>query len=168
MKIDFIVISVILVTLVILPFILIPLLQYRENKKLQKQFSDESARLNLNPDLKGNWNQNIIGIDSAQLKMLFLQKISDRIKAEVIDLNQMRSVRVITQDYKPAVGGKYDIILKRVDLEFTHLYKEEKQFLNLFDLDLTFTQDLEVRNAENWSREIQKLLSSRPVLRKSA
>lgn len=168
MKIDIMIVSVILVLLVILPFFLLPLIQMRGNKKLQKKFLEEALKLNLNIDLKESWNLNVIGIDSVQKKLLLVQQQRDLYVSECIDLSSMQSSRVIIATSQVKRNRKPEEVLQRTDIEFSPNYGEEKKLLNLFNHDLNFVQDLEVKHAEKWNSLVQKYLSSRPYLKRTA
>lgn len=168
MNIELIVISVILVALVFLPFILIPLVQNRGNNNLKKKFKDEADRLGLNIDIKELWNCNFIGIDSAQKKLLFVQKIDEAYVLENIDLSTVSQSRVIVAEIEKKVDKKEITELQRVDLEFTISATQQKKLINLYDSDINFIQDLEVKHAENWNNQISQFINSRPVLKKTA
>lgn len=167
MNIELIIISVLLVSLVFLPFILIPLVQNRGSKNLKNKFRDEALRLGLNTDLKENWNCNFIGIDSAQKKLLFVQKIDEAYISEFVDLSNVSQSRVVVTEIHKRSGKKEETELQRVDLEFT-FYGQEKKLVNLYDSDTNFTQDLEVKHAEKWNGHISSFINSRPLLKKTA
>lgn len=63
MKIDFIMISGILLIISFLPLILLPFLGMINHKKLTKTFREESLKLGLNISFKPQWNTSIAGID---------------------------------------------------------------------------------------------------------
>ncbi len=167
MKIDFIVTSLILVMLVFLPFILLPLIQNRDKKKLQKKSVDESSKYGLNLDLKESWSMNFIGIDSAQRKLLWIQKLETEILTEFIDLSKVRSSKLIISEIDKKINGKPEKVLERIDLEFL-FFDEEKKVVNFFDYDLFFNQNMEILHAEKWNGLIQKQLIQQKYLKKSA
>ena len=168
MKIDIMIVSVILVLLVVLPFFLLPLIQMRGNKKLQKKFLEEALKQNLNIDLKEIWNLNMIGVDTVQKKLLFVQQQKDGFVSECIDLSRMQSSQVIITTSQIKRNRKPEEVLQRTDIEFSPNYGEEKKLLNLFNQDLNFVQDLEVKHAEKWNSLVQKYFSSRPFLKRTA
>lgn len=168
MKIDLIVISAILVILVILPFVLIPYLQNGGNKKLQKKFREQATWFNLNPDITQQWNLNLAGIDSVQKKFLLVQSLDHGFVVEFVDLQKIKSSRVVITYLPMLVNGKKEEVLQRIDLEFSHQFIEEKQIVNVYDYDLNYTQDLEVKNANNLQETIQKFLINQPVLKRTA
>lgn len=168
MKIDLIVISVILVTLVFLPFILFPYLQNSGNKKLNRKFREEAAKLNLNIDLKEKWNLNYIGIDSVQKKLLLVQRTDEQFQVEIVDLTKVKDSKVNITHFQGENHGKIETKLQRVDLEFTFHYTSEKQLVNLYDYDLNDNQDLEVKHAEIWNSNIKNHISSQRILKKTA
>ncbi len=168
MKIDFIVISVLLVTLVILPFVLLPLIQNGGSKKLQKKFREEASRLNLNIDIKESWNQNIFGIDSVQRKMIFVNSSEEIVQIHTIDLNRVKQSSVAVTTTPANKGGKKEEHLQRIDLEFLLSSPEEKKILSLYHYDINFTQDLELKNAEKCNSQIQNILITQPYFKRTA
>lgn len=168
MKIDLIVISAILVILVILPFVLIPYLQNGGNKELQKKFREQATWFNINPDITQQWNLNLAGIDSVQKNFLLVQLLDTGFVVEHVDLQKVKKSQVILTYNPMVVNGKKEEVLKRIDLEFSHLYQEEKQLVNLYDYDLNYVQDLEVKHANQLQETIQKFLVSQPVLKNTA
>lgn len=167
MKIDFIVTSLILVMLVFLPFILLPLIQNSDRKKLQKKSEEESSKHGLNLDQKESWSMNFIGIDSAQKRMLWIQKLENELITDLVDLSEVRSTKLNITETEKKKDGKIEKILERIDLEFL-LLNDEKKIISFFDNDLIFNQDLEVKHAEKWNGLIQKCLIQQKVLKKSA
>lgn len=163
MKIDLIIISVVLVLLVFLPFYLFPLLQNSGNKKIQKMFRKESENYGITPDLKERWNANLIGIDTVQRKLLFIQNSDEKFLTEFVDLREVNQTKVVVTTLPMKKDGKTENVLQRVDLEFSLLHKDEKKLVNLYDYDLCYTQDLEIKHAEKWNDHIQKYISSIPL-----
>lgn len=168
MKIDLIVISALLVILVILPFVLIPYLQNGGNKKLHKKFREQATWFNLNPDITQQWNLNLAGIDSVQKKFLLVQNLDHGFVVDFVDLQKIKSSKVVITYLPMLVNGKKEEVLQRIDLEFSHRFNEEKQLVNVYDYDLNYTQDLEVKNANSLQETIQKFLVSQPVLKRTA
>lgn len=168
MKIDLIVISVILVTLVFLPFILFPYLQNSGNKKLNRKFREEAAKFNLNIDLQEKWNLNYIGIDSVQKKLLLVQRVDEQFKTEFVDLTKVKDSKVNVTHFQGENHGKIETKLQRVELEFSFHYTPGKQFVNLYDYDLNDNQDLEVKHAETWNKNIRNYISSQRILKNTA
>lgn len=167
MKIDLVILSLLLVFLVFLPFILIPLIQNRGSKNLQKKFNGEASRLNLKTDIIETWNQNFIGFDSAQKKLLFVQKLEEDFIVEFIDLDGIKQSDLKLQHSQP-VGQKKEEQLQKVILELTVQHTEEKKTIVLYDYDLNYNQDLEVKNAQKVNDHISNFIKSRPVLKRTA
>lgn len=167
MNIDLVILSLLLVFLVFLPFILIPLIQNRGSKNLQKKFHAEASMLNLKTDIIETWNQNIIGIDSAQKKLLFVQKLEEEFIIEHIDLDRLKQSELKLQ-YSQPVGHKKEEQLQKVILIITVQHTEEKKSIVLYDYDLNYTQDLEVMNAQKVNNHINKFINNRPVLKRTA
>lgn len=167
MKIDFIVISLTLVMLVFLPFVLLPLIQNSDKKKIKKRFEEEASRHGLNLDLKESWSMNFIGIDSAQNKLLWIQKLETEFVCQLIDLSKVKSTKLFVSEIDKKINGKSEKVLEKIDLQF-QFYNEEMKTVNFFDYDLFFNQDLEVVHAEKWNGLVQKQLIQPKYFKKSA
>lgn len=153
--------------LVFLPFVLLPLIQNSDKKKLQKKSAEESSKYGLNLDLKENWSMNFIGIDSTQKKLLWIQKLENDFITVCIDLSRVRSTKLIISEIDKKINGKPEKVLERIDLEFL-FFDEEKKMLNFFDYNVFYNQDMEVAHAKKWNELIQKQLIQPKYLKKSA
>lgn len=168
MKIDFIIISGILVILTFLPFILFPILSSKEEKNLRKKFKEEALRLVLNISFQFNWNTNIAGIDILKREFLFVQKPDMDFVIQHVNLNKVSQIKLVSHNADFRLKEKLIQTLSRVDLEFSENNTSGSVTINLFDSDSNYTQDLEIKNAEKLVTELQKYLNARPVLKRTA
>ncbi len=168
MNIELMLVSAILVVLIFIPFVLLPLLRNSDRKKLEKKFREEEKNYNINTQLKENWNQNYIGLDLTEKKLLFIQKSEEEFVVELIDLKLVNSCTSNIEELTIQKEGKTESLLRRVNLEFSFRNSGLKKSINLFDYDLHFTQDLEVKHAGNWAALINQQLSSQSVLKRTA
>lgn len=167
MKTELIIISVAMVLLVFLPFYLLPILQLRGNKKSSQLFKKEVAKYKLNLDIKESWNLNTIGIDSAAQKLLVFQA-QEEVKMHYYDLKEVKHSELMVFTIPVVKNGKAENVLQRIDIEFTFYTKNEKEVLSLYDYDLNTYQDFEVKNAEKLHKNIQQLILSHPVIKRTA
>ena len=156
-----------MVLLVFLPFYLLPLMQLRGNKKMSNMFKNESNRHNLKLDIKESWNLNLIGIDTVAQKLLVLQNYEE-VKITHFNLKEVKSSELLVSSIPVIKNGKTENMLQRVDIEFSFYTKEEKEVLSLYDYDLNTYQDFEVKNAEKLHKNIQQLILSHPVIKRTA
>lgn len=168
MNIELILVSAILVVLIFIPFVLLPLLRNSDLKKLEKKFREEEKNHNINIQLKEHWNQNYIGLDLSEKKLLFIQKSEEEFIVEFIDLKLVNSCASSIEELTVQRDGKTESLLRRVNLEFSFRNTGLKKSINLFDYDLHFTQDLEVKHASKWAELISQQLSSQSVLKQTA
>ncbi len=168
MKIDFIIVSSILVITCFLPFILFPLLVNTKKKNLRRKFKEEALRLSFNITFKLIWNSNIAGIDILKKQFLFVQEPESEYFIHHIDLNKIGQVKLLSHYEKYSLHNKLVQTLARVDLEFCDNNTGEPLTLNLFNYDLNYTEDFEIKNAENLVSELQKYLNTRPILKHTA
>ena len=168
MKIDFIIISGILVIISFLPFILMPILGMKNQKNLTRTFREESLKLGLNSSFKLQWNTNIAGIDIMNKHFLLIQRLDNDLKIKHIDLNQVNDVKLVTKTCEFKVKEKFRQTLSQVDLAFYQPNSEVPVTVNLFDYDLNYTEDLEIKNSQKLLVELQKYVTSVPVLKHTA
>lgn len=168
MNLDLILVSAIMVVLIFLPFVLLPLLRNGDKQKITKKFREEEKKLNLNIQLKENWSQNFIGMDLTEKKLLFVQKSEENFIVEVIDLKLIKSCSPLIEELEVQKDGKSQSLLRRVSLDFSFKNSVLKKSITLFDYDLHFSQDLEVKHAMKWADLINQQLTIPSVLKRTA
>lgn len=168
MDIKLILVSAILVVLVILPFVLLPFIQKNDAKKLGQKFRKEEKNHNLNIGLNEEWNQNAIGIDPDQQKLLFVQKTEDGFMVECVDLKLVLTCIPIIDEITVVKNGKKETHLKSIHFALTFRKNDEKKTIVLFDYDLHVSQDLEIKHAQKWAALIKQHLSNQPVYSRTA
>ena len=168
MKIDFIIISGILVIISFLPFILLPILGAKDQKNLFKSFKETSLKLGINITYQLKWNSNIAGIDILNRQFLFIQRPENDLITHHVNLNQVKEVKITIKTCEFKLQEKVMQSLSRVDLEFYNHNSKEPVVVNVFDNDLNYTEDLEIKNAQTLLVELQKYISAKPILRHTA
>ncbi|MFO8148101.1 MAG: hypothetical protein R6U03_11990 [Gillisia sp.] len=168
MKLDFILVTAILVVLIFLPFVLLPLLRNGDRKKLTKKFREEEKNHNLNTQVKENWSQNYIGLDLSEKKLLFVQKSEENFIVEIINLKLVAACMPIIEEPEVQKEGKTGRLLRRVILEFSFKNSRFKKSITLFDYDIHFSQDLEKNHAGKWADLINQQLSMQSALKRTA
>lgn len=167
MKIDIIFVHFAVVAAVAIPYIIFVLIAARERKKLTSKFKKEAARYKLKINEIDKWSSNLIGIDSAQKKVLLVQRRGEIFLVHLIDLNSVKGSLLCHEEKTLKINKKNETILQRIDLELS-LCNGEKQLVNLYDSELTYSPDYEMKNAENWNRIIINALSPRQIIQAAA
>lgn len=168
MKIDMNIISVMLIIISIFPYFLLPYLQYRLDKRLKVKFQQEIKNHRLNLDMEDSWNLNIIGADFKQNRLLFVQRTDETFCVEIMDLSKVRDCTIRPEFFKYISRNKEENILQRVNLEFSLKYEDKKIVWNLYDCDVNYSQDLEMKHAEKWCSIIREQLTAKPILKHTA
>ncbi len=168
MKLEFMLVTAILVVLIFLPFVLLPLLRNSDRKKLTNKFREEEKNHNLNTRLKETWSQNYIGLDLTEKKLLFVQKSEEDFVVEFIDLKMVAACAPIIEVIDVQKEGKTEHLLRRVNLEFSFKNSGLKKSINLYDYDIHFSQDLEESHGRKWATLIIQQLSNQSVLKRTA
>lgn len=168
MKIDFIIVSGILVIICFLPFILSRFFGNKKKKNLGRKFKDEALKMRTNITFKLTWNTNIAGIDVLKKQFLFVQQPENEIIVHHIDLNRMSQVKLSAHYAKYSLHNKLVQTLSRVDLEFYESNTSSISMVNLYNYELNYTEDFEIKNAENLVSELNKYLNAMPILKHTA
>ena len=168
MKIDFIVISSVLVFISFLPFILLPILGAKDKKNLFKSFKETSLKLGINSSYILQWNANIASIDILKKQFLFVQRPENEIITHHVNLTQVKEVKMTINTAEYKLQKKVMQSLSRVDLEFFNHNSKKPVIVNVFDNNLNYTEDLEIKNAQKLLVELQKYINAQPLLRHTA
>ena len=167
MKIDIIFVHFAVVAAVAIPYILFILAAAIPRKHLKTKFNEEAKILDLKFDRIDRWNSNIIGIDITRQKVLFIQRKREEISVHLIDLKTIKSSLLTHQTATIKINKKNEEILQKVDLELS-MYNGDKRIISFFDCDITYYQDYEMKNAEEWSKIINEFISLRPLIHSAA
>lgn len=168
MKIDFVVVLAILVIMSFLPFIILPLLISTKKISLHKKFKDEALRLRLNMSYELTWNSNIAGIDILKKQFLFFQERESDLVIPHVNFNKISEIELITNYAECYVQKKRVQTLSGIDLEFFENNISRPVTVNLFNYDLNYTEDFEIKNAEKLVKELQNYSNAQPVLKLTA
>lgn len=168
MKIDFIIISGIMVIISFLPFILFPILRSKEERKLKNKFKNTASALGFNLSYEISWNNNLAGIDILKRQFLLVQNINNEFSIQQVNLNKIQYIKLLIVNREVVQDKKRFESLSRVDLEFYENHLGEPVVLNLFNYELNYTQDLEIKNAQKLVSELQKYVVTQPILKHTA
>ncbi len=168
MKLDFIIVSGILVIICFLPFILCHLFVNTKKKNLKRKFKEEALKLSYNITFEHIWNTNIAGIDVLKKQFLFVQQPENEFIISHIDLNKIGQIRLLPHYTKYSLHNKLVSTLSRLDLEIYENYTSGIVTVNLYNYDLNYTEDFEIKNAENLVLELKKYLHAMPILKHTA
>lgn len=161
-------VNIAVVSLVFVPYLLFIIIGQKEARKLSSKFKEEVKKNNLQINERENWNQNILGLDVSKQKLLFVQKRNEEFCIELIDLNSVKLSRLAVESKEIVVNEKKENLLQTITLEFLGYNLQEKQEVCLYDFELNFSQDFEMRRAEKWNKLINSCLSLKPVFQKVA
>jgi hypothetical protein len=168
MKIDFIIISCILVIICFLPFILFPYFGRKEEQSIKRKFREEALKLGLNIGFELHWNTNRTGIDVQKKQLLLVQKPDMDFEIKKVDLNKVSNIKMKTHFINVKQQGKQVEILSRIELEFHINNYLAPVVVTVFDHDRNYNQDFEIGNTQKLVAELQKYLSAQPVLKHTA
>ncbi len=168
MKIDFIIVSGILVIISFFPFIIFPLLISKEGKKLRNRFKTEASRLGLNISYERIWNNNRAGIDILKRQFILVQNVENKFQIQHVDLDRVYQIKMAIENREVLQKDKRIETLSKIHLEFYENNSAELKTVNLFDNELNYMQDFEVKNAQILVTELQKYLIGYGKLNRTA
>lgn len=168
MKSEIITIALIMISCVILPIFLLPVINYLERKRLLSIFTAEAIKNNLNLEQKEFWNLSMLGIDPVQKKLLFVQKRNDSFSIDLIDLLDVKEIKLMPVSIRSRKYRKNGSLLKRIDLQLTFLSSKGVKFLNFYDSRLNQYKEMEFSHAEKWNGLIQKYVPTQTFLQRIA
>lgn len=161
-------VNIAVVSLVFIPYFLLIMIRKKESRKIEKRYKQEVKNLNLEPDHKDRWNQNLIGIDSKEWKLIFVQRRQKEIFVQVIDLLSIKKCEISQRAKLIFANGVNGSVLENIDLELTPHYGGDKILVNIFSSENTFDQKHELVHAENWKKIIESSLSASANYKKVA
>lgn len=156
MKISMSVIIIFTTLFCILPFAWFMLLGKYNTKKIENKFKDAIKRVNLNFNIKEQWNNKLIGIDTSKNMLIFMKLIDQEVSVIQIDLNQIKSCHINKQTKEVKKEKKTETELQSLDLELSFLLKSEITTLNLYDINDQLSEYFEMNRAEKWQRLIEQ------------
>lgn len=168
MNIEMLAVNIAVISLIFVPYFILIYIGQLEYNKINKVFEEEANRRGLSIDTKDRWNLNAIGIDHKQQKLLFVQRRNEEFFVEVINLHSVRQCQISAHHHNSKINGVDELVLQKLDLELLALNSNDISIICLFNSELTFDQDYEMKHAENWNRIINSSLSLNPTIRKVA
>lgn len=155
MKTEIITIILVMFSCVLLPFTLLIINNFLDEKMLKKKSATEAKRLKINSIFKEKWKHTILGIDPLQKKLLFVQKRNNCFCIEYIDLEHVKEIRLNEVSFQSRKYKNKEALLQRIDLELVLDSNERSRILNLFDSILDTYTVMEVSHARQWNSLIQ-------------
>lgn len=147
-------ITLLIILLCVLPFAWFMLIGKNRASKNKKAIRDLIKNDHLKMDNEEFWNQNFIGIDTVQNKLVFVTLKNEGSLIININLNDVKSCQInkISNDIKR--DNKMESELQKMTLEVTFISKKPNESLVFYDLDDNLSEDFEMRRAEKWQQLI--------------
>lgn len=154
-------ITVLIILLCVLPFAWFMLIGKNRASKSKKVIRDLIKNDHLKMDNEEFWNQNFIGIDTAQNKLVFITLENEGNLIINIDLNDLKSCQInkISNDVKR--DNKVESELQKLMLEVTFISKKPNVSLVFYDIEDNSSEDFEMRRAEKWQQLIASHIKKR-------
>ena len=117
-------------------------------KKLSNFFKAQAAKQGLSFNLKEQWSNRIIGIDTSKNVLFYTQFIQGELKHQQLDLNAVARVHILEDLQSKRIEGKLSSTLEN----------EASIILNFYDSLLDASQNFEMKRANSWKTTIEDLL----------
>lgn len=167
MDIQSILVNLAVVSFILVPYFLLIHIGHNQHREVGKKFRHEAKKHGLNINEYDRWNNNALGMDFKQKKLLLVVRKDENIAVEIVPLNNIQSSTVKPFMHKAKGNDKSTEVLDKVYLELTPYDNSEKIMVCLFDAGYTFEQDFEIKHAEKWSKLINSLALA-PVVKEKA
>lgn len=160
MKLDILIVDFLVVAAVVIPYFLFIFSARKEGARLRQQFREEAQYLAFHPEEQDQWNNNIIGLNKEKEQLLFLQRRKAGIVTEFIDLKQVQACSILEQKKSLRENKRQQEVLEKLDLQLL-LNDGSHRTVTLYDCEETYSQDYELKHAEQWTRIINELVKNR-------
>ena len=168
MKTEMLLLDLAMVGFVFIPYVVLIMVGRRNAKMIKKSFLKEARTRGLNFDEIDSWNQNMIGIDKTQRKLLFVQKQPGTISIQVADLKEAREIQLLLERAPGKVNGKVSDVLHKTSLQICQTSGKVIDQIRLYDVNLIYSQEYELKHAEKWHGLIKNLLHLKPQAQTAA
>jgi hypothetical protein len=167
MNLTLIIVCVILIGSVFVPYYFFILAGKSETNTIKSKFKASIEKNNLKVSQSETWANNYIAIDTDQKKLFFLKIHETESKEQLIDMNKIKETKIVI--IKKSIKTKYGLrdVLDKLDLEI-FLINGERIFLNFYDSNQIYTEDFELKRAENWKSIIFELTKTLNLGKKAA
>jgi hypothetical protein len=151
-----------LIALIVVPVYIHHLFKTQKERKFLEHFKNLAEREKLEISQSEMWKDKyLIGLDNKANKILYINKLKEKIQEYIIDLQRVEHCRIanISRSVKTADGSRN--VTDRLELVFTYRAPEvPKTVLEFYDSEVFLTSDEEHPLIENWSRIINARLNT--------
>lgn len=162
------IVNIAVLSLVIVPCAIILYIGHKQYNKVGKRFQQETKLHGLHIDEYDRWNQNAMGMDYKQQKILLVSNRNGQMYVGVIPLNNIKESVLTPCTHSVKTANKVTTVLDKIFLELTPFDGTDKIIINLFDSEYTFEQDYEMKHAEEWNKLINNAVVKPQVKQKAA
>ncbi len=161
MNLNLTIIGLFSLALIIVPFIFFQLKQTNRNQKLSSDFMIMAEKQKLAITLCDFWSPNYaIGIDTQNLKLLYIKKHEGADQQTIIDLTKVN--RCSENKLSTEIGGSK--VIDRIELVFTHHDKKyPAKALEFYNREENLMLDNELQICERWNTVINSSLKEATV-----
>jgi hypothetical protein len=151
-----------LMTLIVLPVYIHHLYKKQKERKFLMHFKKLAEREKLEISQNEMWKDKyLIGLDEKANKILYLNKIKEKIQEYIIDLHSVDNCRIASLNRNVKTPDGTRNVTDRLELVFTYSSPEAPQTsLEFYDSEIFMISDVEHSLIENWSRIINSRLKN--------
>lgn len=154
-----IILVVISLLVLIVPFAFAYFNRRRKDSKtksaLMKYVNEYNSRLD-----ESNILSNLaIGLDREQARLFFIKNNYNQITAKIVNLNDIKSVRLINDRKAMNAGKSSTLIVEKIAISLSNKSADTKDIiLELYDKDVNLSLNGEVQVAEKWVGILEKAI----------
>tara|TARA_R110000782_G_scaffold74245_3_gene148404 strand:- start:445 stop:948 length:504 start_codon:yes stop_codon:yes gene_type:complete len=162
-----IIMSLILVCSVFISFFLFNSVGISERKQIESKIKQIIAEKKLSISKSENWGETYIGLDTNQMKFIFLKIKKSENLEYLLELNALKGCRIMENRKSIKTNERIETLLNRLDLEI-QLKNGENIILNFYDSMEDRKEDFELKRIENWKSIFQEQIKTLPHVEKVA
>jgi hypothetical protein len=151
-----------LMALIVVPVYIHHLYKKQKERKFLMHFKNLAEREKLEITQNKMWKDKyLIGLDDKANKIIYLNKIKEKIQEYIIDLHSVDNCRIASQNRNVKTADGTRNVTDRLELVFTYRAPDAPQtVLEFYDSEVFLTSDEEHPLIENWLRIINSRLKN--------
>ena len=147
------------VLVVVIPFAFVNIKNQRKNNKTKSVLLKYANAYNSKIDESETLNNIAIGIDYNQNRLFFVQHYKTHELEQIIDLNDIKSVRLVNEKRAVKVGKSSTLVVEKIEIVLTNNNPKNQDYvLKLYDENINLILSGEVQLANKWVAILEGVL----------
>ena len=152
-----IILIIISLLVLLLPFVFAYFNSKRKDNKTKSVLKKYADEYNFRLDESNTLSNFAIGLDIEQGILIFIKLDNNQASAEIVNLYDIKSVRLIKEKRSVKAGKSSTLIIEKVSIALTNKKADSKEiYLELYDENVNLTLNGEIQVAEKWVCILEK------------